>query len=277
MNPLNDKINVPFPVKGEQPVQFLVSTMNNKFSYDFSNLDPKDCVVINQVVRDKLEEANIWAEDLRSLGAVVEIMEGSGLSRSRNRAIDLAAASYCVLVDDDCTYENNAAETVERIFYNYSTIDIVSLQAKSTDGNPFRDYHCNIFRHNLYTILNAASIEIAFRRTIFEASKIRFDTRFGLGGNFKSGEENILLSDFKRAGYNVFYIPINIVTHVSDQYSQSYDDDDLVTSKGAIVRRIFGDYAFPLIVLFAVKKYFQGRGKFWRLLSLGARGFIMSR
>ena len=103
--------------------------------------------------------------------------------------------------------------------------------------------------------MHVSSIEIALRRSSIIHHDIHFDYRFGLGGRFPTGCENILLSDSLKKGLKILYCPVPIVSHSDDSSGRKlYRNESVIRAKGAMLYRIFGWKAYFVSVLFAIKK-----------------------
>lgn len=93
--------------------------------------------------------------------------------------------------------------------------------------------------------------------SLFFSKNILFDSRFGLGSIYPSGEEFIFLNDLISAGAKVDFSPIILCKHPplssgDDFYSSQYK----IMAKGAMLKRVFPSYmCYPMIIMFAIKKY----------------------
>ncbi|RYE09065.1 MAG: glycosyltransferase [Hyphomicrobiales bacterium] len=254
-------------------LQFLVSTMNNRFDAAGARLDPARCIVVNQVDEPDLDRAEAWASPIRSVGGVVVNVAERGLSKSRNRAIAAAKGDICVISDDDIIFDADASERLEAMFRDHPEADVITFQARSDKGHPLRRYPPTSYKHTVLTSLNVVSIEIAFRLDAVRRSHVQFDERFGLGAEYVSGEENIFVSDLVRSGLAAIYVPECIVTHSGEPSGGQFESDRVAISKGAIIRRVLGKFSLPIVVLFAIKKSVQHEENPARMISLAVKGW----
>ncbi len=78
---------------------------------DFSIIEKSnistDAVIVNQCNCDSYDEVKKNNQQIK----MVSVKE-RGLSKSRNKAIELADHQYCLLCDDDEVFENNYAEII---------------------------------------------------------------------------------------------------------------------------------------------------------------------
>ena len=96
-------------------------------------------------------------------------------------------------------------------------------------------------------------MELAVRRSLLPA--VRFDERFGLGTRFPSGEEAIFVNDALRAGARARYVPLVLCSHSGLSSGHRLWDENMVRTKGAVIRRLF-PRAWPVILpVFAASKH----------------------
>lgn len=247
--------------------------MNNHFDPDASGLDIARCVIVNQVEERSLTSADIWAASLRSKGATVINAVERGLSKSRNRAIAAATEDICIIADDDLVFDEDASERIESIFNDNPDVDVITFQARDENGRLLRRYRAESYRHTILTAPSILSVEIVFRRPSVLKSKVFFDERFGLGSEFVSGEENIFIADLIRSGLTVMYFPICIVSHHGATSGGQFQHDDVIISKGAVIRRMLGKFSFPILILFSLKKSIQHRINPLRFIMLAIKGY----
>jgi len=135
-----------------------------------------------------------------------------GISRSRNRALDLARGRRLLLADEDCTMVSDVAAIVERAFARDPAAGGVTFQHRIEQGEvPSRRYRRRSFRHGRFSIVRVASVEIVLDREA--VGDLRFDERFGLGTSCPIGEENLFLGALRRRGVPLRYIPEVVCTH----------------------------------------------------------------
>ena len=223
----------------------LVSTVDDKFFKQNRNIDIP-YLVINQLIKKK--------HSLFKNENLLFSYNESGLSRSRNRAIQQASADICLIADDDVEFDENIENIVLKTFNKNPEADIITFQIKTPDNKQYKNYKENSFYHNHKTIMSVSSIEIAFRRKSIVKNNLFFDESFGLGTNIPTGEEIIFLSDALNKGLKILYIPIPIVTHPSESSGKDYDNSKLIMAKGAMFYRLFGKMGYAISLLFVLKK-----------------------
>ena len=198
------------------------------------------------------DSREIPAELVRDDVRVVHL-EGRGLSRNRNNAIDNASGDICLISDDDCTYRPEYFENILNTFRENSTLDIAVFRMKSSyenkfypswSYNPKKRVKCH----------NIASIEIAFRRASLQGY-LHFNELFGLGSPvFQSGEEGIFMVEAIKSGLICEYHPLIVVEHDHPSTSTTrVANIGYIMGEGAYVSRAFPWTAFIRVPLMAYR------------------------
>jgi len=234
-------------------LQLLVATVDGGFFARGYAPPFDDCLVINQINRPG--EISRPGESACADAARTFDYGETGLSRSRNRALQRAAADIVVIADDDVRHPAGAQETVARAFAAHPRADIITFQARTPDGAPFKRYPSRARRHTTRSIMRVSSWEIALRLESVRAAGLRFDERFGLGAEFPTGEENIFLLDALRRGLTLRYVPQPIAIHPRFSSGADFSTAAAVAAKGAVFGRMFGAASAPVEFAFACKKY----------------------
>lgn len=157
---------------------------------------------------------------------------GKGVSQNRNHALHaltdwLAARSggnpdgeeICILADDDVRYGADMPDRILKTVSEFPDCDVFCGKIATPYGQPeFKSYGCESFEIRkvpVYGKLYFSSIEIFFRLSPVLENCLSFDERFGLGSPAcpEGGEETVFLSDCRRAGLRLRYVPEYIVEH----------------------------------------------------------------
>ena len=243
-------------------LQILISTMHSKFMQ--RNIKPPaEYLVINQWLTEKPEsntQDNIFSYNEK------------GLAKSRNHAIDNSSSEISLISDDDLVYLDTIEETILEAFDKYKDADIITFQIKTPDKTPYKGYKSEVFWHTKKSLMSVSSVEIAFRRDSINSANIRFDERFGLGGDFPTGEEIIFLTDAFNKGLKILYIPKPIVIHPLESSGKNYDNEQLIEAKGAMFYRLFGLLGYAASLIFAYRKHTQSPHSFMQFFRLMNRG-----
>lgn len=205
----------------------------------------------------------------------------TGLLKSRNIALAESAADLVLLADDDCRYPKHSLSLLVQRAARMPECEILTFQSIAPDGSlrNRRGAHNVPYEHTTWTLMSVSSIEIALRQSLLarQGNKL-FDERFGLGTQFMTGGENIMLLDMRRLGATIVSCPEVIVVHphAGSGRGRGTNVDTLAYAKGAMFRRMFGWLGVPLLLIFLTKHILSQSGirfspsSYWTAL----RGFI---
>lgn len=161
-----------------------------------------------------------------------------GLSMNRNIALSAATAPFLLIADDDIDYTEQGLRNVIEAFETNPDADILTFRYASEEAPkpyPTHTFEWKQAPRNCYI----SSIEIGMRRESILRSGIRFDERFGIGGRFIAGEEDVLMTDAHRAHLTARYLPITICTHAGATTTERHRHDQaLIRTKGAVMAHI---------------------------------------
>ena len=244
-------------------MQILMSTVNARFDPVRVGVDPNVCVVVNQLIPEGGDETTCKCYDRSTAEgfAALEECREQGLSRSRNRAIDLAAAEICLFADDDQVYVPDVCDRVEAAFAEFPEADIITFMEKTApDGVLRKSYPRHARPHSIFSVWRVRSPEIAFRRSRVREAGLCFDRAFGPGARYISAEETIFLTDALRKGLKLIFVPAITAFHpMNSTASRGATDPKVMYSKGAAMKRVYGRLAPLAICAFAGKKMMQRR------------------
>lgn len=155
-------------------------------------------------------------------------IEGRGLSRNRNNAIEHATGDVMVIADDDNRYTKALIENILEGYEAHPNADIIHFQALNMDGMPLHPYPADY----------VSSVEMTFRKEV----STRFNEHFGLGSEkLCSGEEQVWLRDARNDGYNIVYVPKPIVrTNAVTTGNSFVGNKKMQRSKGATFCYVYG-------------------------------------
>jgi hypothetical protein len=144
---------------------------------------------------------------------IVSHIPGSGVTRSRNHALDLADGDIGIFSDDDVTYRPEDFDTDPKNNEPASRCGCGQVQNQDTG----RAAGIQEFPEEEYDLLRSEStgtVQLVVRLKRIKEYGIRFDTRFGAGNTRLVGaDEQIFIHDCLKAGLKVRYFPVYIVEH----------------------------------------------------------------
>lgn len=201
-----------------------------------------------------------------------------GLSRNRNRSMEVSNGDICMVTDDDIQFKSGAFAKILKSFDELPDADIITYKTQFPDGTRYKSYKNKICTHNKRSSMRVSSFEIAYRRVSVNKSNLKWDEHFGLGGNpYTNHMENIFMCDAIDKKLKSYLYPETIVIHPFENSGFNYNDK-LVFSKGASFQRMFGNWAILMNLIFALKKwsYYKTQlsfNKYWKLSFSGIIDF----
>ena len=181
-----------------------------------------------------------------------------GLAKARNEGLKFIKNGTNIISfpDDDCWFPSFALEKINADFKQRPQNTGICYRIFDPESKQFyKKYKTDtISKMGLMGILKVSSIEIFLNLDVFSKLDICFDERFGLGGMYISGEENIFLADIVKKNEIITYLPEIIVYHKRSHGGHKLSDAVLV-GKGALFARIFGKtVGSGLLLVFILKK-----------------------
>lgn len=236
----------------EEDICVLIATMHKTY-------DECLALVLNMKVRSSFILVNQCGLDKEyNLGNNSKIIFSSnlGLSNSRNLAIAFCESKICIIADDDIVLTDTYLEDILSS-YNKNNSDIIIFDFDTEDKvrvcKPLSKGESNV---KLLKSLKVASVRMTFKREVFLKNNISFDTLFGAGSVFSSGEENILLKNCLDNRISIYYYPIIIcfVDFSESTWFNGYDSKYFET-RGAFSYAVFGRLYYIYIIQFLIRKY----------------------
>jgi len=194
----------------------------------------------------------------------------TGLSRSRNAALDAARGEILLVADDDIVHPPGAYAGIRRFFAENPGLDLFVGRSLDPDGRPRKR---PLPRRKPLTRLNAArasSHEIALRLGPVRARGLRFDEGFGVGAGTAAslGEEYIFLADCLAAGLAGVHDPLPVSVHPHASSGFVWEGTAQARARALVFNRVFGRAAPPVRLAFALKnrRRFARRADLWTFL-----------
>lgn len=209
-------------------LEVLLSIMN----LEIENLNKmnitSNCTVINQTNKnDFLEYKNFKIYSYKE----------KGLSNSRNRGLEKVKGDIILLCDDDVVYNTNYEQSILEEFQNNKDADVIIFNMNS----PNRKIKPNTKnqRLHIYNTLRYSSQRIAFKKESINKYKIRFNTLFGAGATYESGEEALFLVECLKNKLKIYSSTkeIGTVNQQSSTWFKGYNEKYFF-DKGALFTAI---------------------------------------
>ena len=222
-------------------LEVLLSVMNlDENDLSKMNITSK-CTVINQCGKNGFHVSknfNIYDS------------KDTGLSNSRNLGLNKVTEDIVILCDDDVVYNSDYEEMIISEFESNPEADVVVFNIDS----PNRRIRLNKRNKklNFFNILSFSSCRIAFRRK--SIGNITFNTLFGAGAKYSSGEDSLFLVDCLNRGLKIYSSTKNIglVKHLSSTWFRGYNEKYFF-DKGALFTAINKRYRHLLILQYLLR------------------------
>lgn len=212
------------------------------------------------IVWQEWHEAN-WQE-WEEAGAVVIRMDGTGLSRSRNAAIDVATADFLWFQDDDTVIcLDNLSGLYRQIVSGMTDVTIVRIGCLEDHQRYYKNYWPNNYIGKL-RVTRISSIEIIVRRSFAENSGILFNESMGLGTDRPLGEEVVFVNSLLESGASISEIPRIHVFHSCRPDGRRGVDELHYLAKGNVLGFLKGPVRLLTLFRWVLR---GGPGEFGRL------------
>ncbi len=245
----NKMINVIVPTLGTR-VEEIKRLLNSLENQSYKNIN---VIIISQ------DNHNVIENILR--GYKLELkhikLEKKGLSYARNQGLEFVKSGIITFSDDDCWYPENAFEKVIKKFKN-NDVSALSFQIYDPEVQKFyKEYPMDSIKVlNFREVLKISSIEFFINLNEFDREDLIFDERFGLGTNYPSGEENILLVDLLKKKYKISYINEIIVFHKKKDQGSNVINSRTFIGKGPLFKRMKGTVpGIGMLTIFLINKF----------------------
>ncbi len=203
-------------------------------------------IIVNQA--GKIKDSN--NKNIRIINT-----DSKGLSKSRNMAIKCSSKKFCLLADDDIIYKNGFYKTIEDSFEENLDADIITFMMVDENGKHFKKYSENV-KHNYKSIREVNSVVIAFKRESIIKNNIQFDSLFGLGATFETGEEYLFLRNCIEKDLTVLFCPKIILEHKSTSSGILAFKDKNIFARAAIFHKFYGNLSYLKLIhhIYLLKK-----------------------
>lgn len=162
-----------------------------------------------------------------------------GVARNRNITVDHSVADICLLGDDDLTYLDNYPDIVLEEFERNPLVDIIIFNLYEYPQRRF--VIKKRFLVNRYNYMRFGAARIAFRRDRVLRANIKFDERFGPGGEIPIGEDTIFLKDCLDKGLRILAVP-KYILHLTEERESTWFNgyvDEYFINKGKLFKRLY--------------------------------------
>jgi hypothetical protein len=238
-------------------LEILISTMNREnlsfLDEIFINNENSDfhILIINQTSKENILVSN--KERIR----VINSFE-YGLSKSRNLAIKNAIGDLCLIADDDIEYVKDFDTIIQEAFLRATDVSIMKFKIGTFCGKNYKVYsNGSKILSKKKDIRNISSIEIAFKHHDILKHSIFFNTFFGLGSHFTSGEEYLFLKEALNKGLKIKFENSFVVKHSFQHSTSNMGNDNFVKAQAVIYYHDYKNFSYLFLlklIIFLVRK-----------------------
>ena len=224
-------------------IEVLLSVMNLKnYDLDKMNITSK-CLVINQCGEKSVSEYKNFT---------IYSYDEIGLSNSRNRGLEKVSEDIILLCDDDVIYNDDYESIILDEFKKNISADIIIFNISSPNRKIRRINKSK--RLHLFNPVGYSSQRIAFRRESIINNKIVFNTLFGAGALYSSGEDTLFIVDSLKNKLKVYLSSkyIGTVEHNKSTWFNGYDEKYFY-DKGALYTAISIRFRKLLMIQYLIR------------------------
>lgn len=197
------------------------------------------------LVVDQCDEENVLSRKIENATVRVFLTKDRGLTKSRNFALEHSDGDICLLCDDDEKFKKGYDRKIIRAYERIKDADVIIFDM----GNRPSSFPKRVKRLGYIDLMKVSSWQISFRRESLLKHGIRFDEDMGAGTPNGAEEEFKFLTDCRKAGLKIYYVPAVIadVAQESSTWFKGFDRKFFV-NRGNTTRYIMG---LPLSLAYA--------------------------
>ena len=185
---------------------------------------------------------------------IIEVA-GTGVTKSRNRAIELTNTDYLIFGDDDVEFDPDALERAIEKLERDPQLTLLLLAANDPSGSPRKQYPTGPKPLSRLNSARAATYEMMIRVPEVRRLGVKFDEEFGAGADNYLGDEYIFIADLLRAGGKGEFVPITIATHPEVSSGSGWGTDRDRIARARVFTRVFR-WLGPIVRLaFGVRRF----------------------
>ncbi|WP_417856442.1 glycosyltransferase family 2 protein [Xanthomarina gelatinilytica] len=232
---ISEKTHIPFEILVATTNRTTLDFIDNMFKNNV--LEHYHLLIINQTSEHKLLVSH--KPNIRVINAFE-----TGLSRSRNLAIQHAIGDICLLADDDVVYLQGFENKIMESYYQLKDADLITFKTITTENKPYSNYPKKVTGlEDFYR--KVLSIEITFKRDVILKNNISFNENFGLGSVFQDCENRLFLEEvLKNKQIKAYFSPEFIVVHKPLSSSDDVTSDRYMFARSALFYKYHGIFAW---------------------------------
>lgn len=243
----------------EHSIAILISTSNDRIG----NLREIDTYPnIHYVIVHQIFPSYKVASETKNVCEILEkrddityvCVQEKGLSKSRNRALNVVKSDYALIADDDIEFNYQGIREIIEMM-SRDGVAVASGMHQFFSGKMAKNYKSKERTLNRISAASISSVDMVLNVRAIREQGIYFDESFGLGTNRPSGEEYIFVNDAINAGLKAKFYPITLARHPDEVSGHDFfSSPEKTIAKREMFVRCFPQTHFMFRLLFWIKK-----------------------
>ena len=239
-------------------IEILMSTVGIKNKQEFeekirqANIST-NLLIVNQI--DKKEEIINYKKENYSIYSFCE----KGVSKSRNRLLEIANGDICIFADDDIVYNNDYEKIIKDAYRKHKDADGIIFFVENINKKREKNKKIGNKRIEKLDVMKTRIYELSIRKETIEKiikMGIKFDENFGPGGIFYKGEDTIFINRLLENKFKIYSVnkKIAYINHRNSSWFKGFNSRYLY-DQGAIFYKLFPKFYKIIIIQYLIRKY----------------------
>lgn len=264
---------MPPATKTNLKFEILIATMHRDSLTFLAKMFPQgNYLDYNILIVNQTTEKHI----LKSTVSTIRVINSfeTGLTSSRNLALNNTIGDICLIADDDVEYFKDFDKIIINSFLQEPDASVITYKMKTFEGKDFKLYKTQK-KHTKQTVATVNSVVIAFKIEKIKAFNISFNNYFGLGATFKTADEYIFLRDCLAVNLEIQFCNEYILAHEAISSGQDAGSDTLIFARAALYYKYVGILGYLKLckyLYFLIRHKHFGWAQFLIKLKIGLKG-----
>ena len=222
-----------------------------------------DAIVANQCDENSVEQFEWNGHNVKYLNFVER-----GVGLNRNNALMRADADICLFADDDMVYADGYGETLERLFSENPTADVIIFNIKEKQVS--RYVIPKKMKVGYLNYLRYGTARVAVRLSSVKKNGIYFKQCFGGGTEYSHGEDNIFINSCLKKGLKVIAVP-DFLAELTEERESSWNkgyDEKYIRDQGVLYRTLSRKWWRLLCLQDALRRHGSYNMSFYKAFKL---------
>ena len=222
-----------------------------------------DAIVANQFDENSVEQFEWNGHNVKYLNFAER-----GVGLNRNNALMRADADICLFADDDMVYADGYGETLERLFSENPTADVIIFNIKEKQVS--RYVIPKKMKVGYLNYLRYGTARVAVRLSSVKKNGIYFNQCFGGGTEYSHGEDNIFINSCLKKGLKVIAVP-DFLAELTEERESSWNkgyDEKYIRDQGVLYRTLSRKWWRLLCLQDALRRHGSYNMSFYKAFKL---------